>query len=60
MTGQPLDPATTAPNSVGFFDGNKEMLQNGMMQMANYDCDNPYIFNMMTTGQSLRVLPLPA
>jgi hypothetical protein len=52
MTGQPVDPATYSPYSVGFFDGSKELLQNGMMQMANYDCDNPYIFTMMTTGQT--------
>ncbi len=25
-------------NSVGFFDGSQEMLKNGMMQMADYDC----------------------
>ena len=48
MTGQPADPATYNPLSVGFFDGSKEMLQNGMMQMATYDCDNPYVFSMMT------------
>jgi hypothetical protein len=39
-----------SPYSVGFFDSEKELLQNGMMQMANADCDNPYLFNMMTTG----------
>ena len=42
------DPATYSEKSVGFFDGSKEMLQNGMMQMATYDCDNPYVFSMMT------------
>jgi len=52
MSGQPLDPATYSPKSVGFFDGNKEMLQNGFMQMAGYDCDNSYVFSMMTGGQS--------
>ena len=52
MTGQPVDPATYSPYSVGFFDGSKDMLQNGMMQMANYDCDNPYLFTLMTTGQT--------
>jgi len=36
--------------SVGFFDGNKELLQNGMMQMANADCDNPMIKSMFTGG----------
>ena len=50
MTGQPMDKSTYSPNSVGFFDGNDEMLQNGFQIMAQYDCDNPYIFNMMTTG----------
>jgi PKD repeat protein len=38
MTGQPMDPATYSPYSVGFFDSSKDMLKNGMMQMADYDC----------------------
>ena len=52
MTGQPVDPTTYSDKSVGFFDGTKEMLQNGFMIMASYDCDNPYIFTLMTTGQT--------
>jgi hypothetical protein len=46
------DPASPSysPYSVGFFDGNKELLQNGMMQMANADCDNPMIKSMFTGG----------
>ncbi len=46
------DPASPSysPTSVGFFDGNKELLQNGMMQMANADCDNPMIKSMFTGG----------
>ncbi|MHB8845023.1 MAG: InlB B-repeat-containing protein [Nitrospirota bacterium] len=46
------DPASPAysPYSVGFFDGTKELLQNGMMQMANADCDNPMIKSMFTGG----------
>jgi hypothetical protein len=41
-----------SPYSVGFFDSEKELLQNGMMQMANADCDNPYMFTLLTTGQT--------
>jgi PKD repeat protein len=33
-----MDPATYSPKSVGFFDGSKDLLKNGMMQMADYDC----------------------
>ncbi len=42
------DPSSPSysPYSVGFFDGNKELLQNGMMQMANADCDNPMVAQM--------------
>jgi hypothetical protein len=49
------DPSSPSysPYSVGFFDSEKELLQNGMMQMANADCDNPYLFNMMTTGDPM-------
>ncbi|MDA8099373.1 MAG: PKD domain-containing protein [Nitrospiraceae bacterium] len=46
------DPAS--PNysdlSVGFFDSEKELLQNGMMQMANADCENPMIISMFDTN----------
>ena len=38
MTGQPVNPSIYSPKSVGFFDGQKELLKNGMMQMADYDC----------------------
>jgi PKD repeat protein len=43
MTGQPMDPATYSPYSVGFFDGTKDLLKNGMMQAADYDCEGPML-----------------
>ena len=38
MTGQPIRPDLYNSKSVGFFDSEKELLKNGMMLMADYDC----------------------
>ena len=50
-----------SPYSVGFFDGSKELLKNGMMQMADADCDNPLFASMFqgANGQWDCIEPSP-
>jgi hypothetical protein len=38
MTGNPVNPATYSPKSVGFFDMDQEILKHPLSQLADYDC----------------------